>query len=357
MTTLHLRVGFMPLVDCALLVLAKDEGFAEAEGLHLELVREVSWSNLRDKLNVRLFDAAHMLGPAAIAATLGIGGVQAPMAAPMALNRDGAAITLSLRRFEDLARLAEGDLADPGVSARALAAMVARRKASGLPPLTFAAVFGFSTHIYLLGEWLAKGELKLGEDVRFEVVPPPQTVEALASGRVDGFCAGAPWNSAAVAAGVGAMVLASVDLRRNCHDKVLAWRADDVQRRPAAVAKLGAAILKASAWACNPENLPRMAEHLAAPDRLALPAPLIERILHGELIQGADRPPRPVEHFIRFDREALRPNPDDADWVLAGMEHAGQIVATPDMREIARGVFRPDAFEGIVSAGLRTPKN
>jgi NitT/TauT family transport system ATP-binding protein len=357
MTTLHLRVGFMPLVDCALLVLAKDEGFAEAEGLHLELVREVSWSNLRDKLNVRLFDAAHMLGPAAVAATLGIGGVKAQMAAPMALNRDGAAITLSLRRFEDLARLAEGDLADPDVSARALAAMVARRKASGLPPLTFAAVFGFSTHIYLLCEWLAKGGLRLGEDVRFEVVPPPQTVEALASGRVDGFCAGAPWNAAAVAAGVGAMVLASVDLRRNCHDKVLAWRADDVQRRPAAVAKLGAAILKASAWACNPENVTRMAEHLAGPDRLALPAPLIERILHGELIQGAGRAPRQVERFIRFDREALRPDPADADWVLAGMEHAGQIVATPEMRAIARGVFLPDVFEGIVSSESRTLKN
>ncbi|MGX5736089.1 CmpA/NrtA family ABC transporter substrate-binding protein [Bosea thiooxidans] len=357
MTTLHLRVGFMPLVDCALLVLAKDEGFAEAEGLHLELIREVSWSNLRDKLNVRLFDAAHMLGPAAIAATLGIGGVKAPMAAPMALNRDGAAITLSLRRFEDLSRLAEGDLADTGVSARALAAMVARRKASGLPPLTFAAVFGFSTHIYLLCEWLAKGGLKLGEDVRFEVVPPPQTVEALASGRIDGFCAGAPWNSAAVAAGVGALVLAGIDLRRNCHDKVLAWRADDVQRRPAAVAKLGAAILKASTWACNPENFARMAQHLSGPERLALPAPLIERILHGGLIQGAGRPPRTVERFIRFDREALRPDPDDADWVLAGMEHAGQIVPTPQMREIARGVFLSAAFEGIAPAELKMPKN
>ncbi|KRE05933.1 hypothetical protein ASE63_06380 [Bosea sp. Root381] len=357
MTTLHLRVGFMPLVDCALVVLAKDEGFAEAEGLDLELVREVSWSNLRDKLNVRLFDAAHMLGPAAIAATLGIGGVKAPVAAPLALNRDGAAITVSLRRFEELSRLAEGDLADTAVSCRALAAMVARRRAAGLPPLTFAAVFGFSMHIYMLAEWLEKGGLKLGEDIRFEVVPPPQTVEALASGRIDGFCAGAPWNSAAVAAGVGAMVHASVDLRRNCHDKVLAWRADDVQKRPAAVSKLGAAILKASAWACRPENFSRMAHHLSAPDRLALPAGLIERILHGDLIQGADRPPRSIERFIRFDREALRPDPDDADWVLAGMERAGQIVTTALMRDIARGVFLPASFEGILAASEAEIKN
>jgi NitT/TauT family transport system ATP-binding protein len=344
--TLHLRVGFMPLVDCALVVLARDEGFAESEGLDLELVREVSWSNLRDKLNVRLLDAAHMLGPAAVAATLGVGGVRAPMAVPMALNLDGAAITVSLRRFEEMARLVDGDMADPSVSARALAAMVARRKASGLPQLTFAAVFGFSSHTYLLCEWLAKGALRLGEDVRFEVVPPPQTVEALTSGRVDGFCAGAPWNAAAVAAGVGAMVLASVDLRRNCPDKVLAWRADDAERRAAAVGKLSAAILRASDWACDPRNTERFARHLSAPDRLALPVEILEPVLRFELRQGAGRPARQVERFIRFDRAALRPDPAHADWILAGMEQAGQVVPTAGMAEQARAVFRPALFPG-----------
>lgn len=344
--TLHLRVGFMPLVDCALVVLAKDEGFAEAEGLNLELVREVSWSNLRDKLNVRLFDAAHMLGPAAIAATLGVGGVRVPMAVPLALNLDGAAITVSVRRYEELARLADGDMADPDVSAKALAALVARRKASGLPPLTLAAVFGFSSHTYLICQWLAKGGLSLGSDVRFEVVPPPQTVEALTSGRVDGFCAGAPWNAAAVSAGVGAMVHTGTDLRRDCPDKVLAWQADDVERRPAAVRKLTAAILRASDWACDPANIPRFARHLSAPDRLALPVEILEPVLRFNLLQGAGRPPRQVERFIRFDREALRPEPAHADWILTGMEKAGQIVRTPEMTEQARAVYRPLYFPG-----------
>lgn len=342
--TLHLRVGFMPLIDCALVVLAKDEGFAEAEGLDLELVREVSWSNLRDKLNVRLFDAAHMLGPAAVAATLGIGGVKAPMAATIALNLDGSAITVSVRRFEEMARLADGDMADPAVSAQALAAVIARRTAAGLPPLTFAAVFGFSSHTYLLCEWMAKAGIRLGEDVRFEVVPPPQTVEALTSGRVDGFCAGAPWNAAAVAAGIGAMVLCGTDLRRNCPDKVLAWRSDDAERRAEAVAKLNAAILRASDWACEPANLGRLAMHLSAPDRLALPIDVIEPVLRWELRQGAGRPPRQVERFIRFDRAALRPDPSHADWILARMEQSGQVVRTPAMTAQARAVFRPALF-------------
>ncbi len=344
--TLHLRVGFMPLIDSALIVAAKDEGFAEAEGLDLELVREVSWSNLRDKLNVRLLDAAHMLGPAAVAATLGIGGVRAPMAVPIALNLDGSAITLSLRRFEEMARLAPGDLADPRVSAAALAALVERRKATGLPQLTFAAVFGFSSHTYLLCEWLAKGGLKLGDDIRFEVVPPPQTVEALTSGRVDGFCAGAPWNAAAVAAGIGAMLHCGVELRRDCPEKVLAWRADDAGRRSHAVARLNAAILRASDWACDPANGERLALHLSRPDRLALPIEMLEPVLRFELIQGAGRPPRQVERFIRFDRAALEPNPGHADWILSSMERAGQVVLAPGMAEQARAVFLPELFLG-----------
>ena len=102
MTTLHLRVGFMPLVDAALLVAAADSGIAEGHSLSLELVREVSWSNLRDRLHVRLLDVAHILAPAAIASTLGIGGVTAPMAAPLMLNLNGNALTLSLRRAQPL---------------------------------------------------------------------------------------------------------------------------------------------------------------------------------------------------------------------------------------------------------------
>ena len=345
--TLHLRIGFMPLVDCALVVLAKDEGFAEAEGLNLELVREVSWSNLRDKLNVRLFDAAHMLGPAAIAATLGVGGVRAPMAVPLALNLDGAAITVTLRRYEELARLAEGDMADTTVSARALAALVARRKASGLPPLTLAAVFGFSSHTYLICEWLAKAGLVLGDGY------PLRGRAAAADGR------GPAQRPRRRLLRGGALECRGGGGRRRRDGPYQYRSAARLPRQGAGLAgrrsrsaarlrvqKLTAAILRASDWACDPANIPRFAAHLSAPDRLALPVEILEPVLHFNLLQGAGRPPRQVERFIRFDREALRPVPDHAAWILAGMERAGQIVQTPEMLEQARSVFRPAAFPG-----------
>ena len=94
-TQARLRIGFIPLADAAALIVAVDKGFAAAEGLDVELVREVSWSNVRDKLNIGLFDAAHLLAPVAIASSLGIGHVKVPIVAPFGLGLNGNAITVS----------------------------------------------------------------------------------------------------------------------------------------------------------------------------------------------------------------------------------------------------------------------
>src|ERR1700688_4125202 len=91
----RLRIGFIPLCDAARLMVAVGRCFTKAEGLDVELVREVSWSNMRDKLNIGIFDAAHLLAPVAIASSLGIGHVKVPIVAPFALGVNGNAITVS----------------------------------------------------------------------------------------------------------------------------------------------------------------------------------------------------------------------------------------------------------------------
>ncbi len=123
----------------------------------MELVREVSWSNVRDKLNVGLFDAAHLLAPVAIASSLGLGHIKVPMVAPFNLAMNGNAITVSLPLHAQLRDVADGDLADPSTSARALAEIVRLRGRSGAEPLTFGMTFPFSTHNYQLRYWMAAG--------------------------------------------------------------------------------------------------------------------------------------------------------------------------------------------------------
>ncbi len=347
--TLSLRLGFLPLLDAALLVAARDEGFAEAEGLHLELVRDVSWSNLRDKLHVRLLDAAHMLAPAAIASTLGIGSFRAPMAAPLALNLNGNAITLSLRRFEELARLAEGDVSDPAVSAQALAKVVAIRKGTGLPPLTLASVFGHSTHTYLLRRWLALAGLVLGQDVLLEIVSPVQSVDALTSGRIDGFCTGAPWNTLAVKAGIGTIVHLGVDLWPDAPEKVLALRADDVETRHEAVGKLVRALAAASAWATRPANMPVLARHLAHPAVLGQPEELVAALLAGQLDLGSGRGLRTVPDYLRLDAGAIQPQPAHGRAILIEMAALGLLEPTDAQFAAASAVYRPDLFAAALT--------
>src|SRR5262245_42420560 len=192
MSRARLRIGFIPLADAAALIVAADKGFIASEGLDFELVREVSWSNVRDN------DAAHLLAPVAIASSLGIGHVKVPIVAPFGLGLNGNAITVSPALYAAIAAAAEGNVVDPMASARALARVVARRRARGEEPLTFGMTFPFSTHNYHLRFWMAAGGVDPDEDVRLVVLPPPYMVESLASGHVDGFCVGAPWNSVAV---------------------------------------------------------------------------------------------------------------------------------------------------------------
>lgn len=190
--TAPLRIGFIPLVDAAALIVAVDKGFTAAEGLEVELVREVSWSNVRDKLNIGLFDAAHLLAPVAIASSLGLGHVKVPIVAPFNLGINGNAITVSPALHAALMQEIDGDRFDPLATAKALAKLVAKRRKAGAEPLTFGMTFPFSTHNYQLRFWMAAAGVDPDEDVRLVVLPPPYMVDSLKSGHVDAFCVGAP---------------------------------------------------------------------------------------------------------------------------------------------------------------------
>ena len=233
-----LQVGFIPLVDAAALIVAVDKGFAKAEGLDVTLVREVSWSNVRDKLNIGRFDAAHLLAPVAIASSLGLGHIKVPIAAPFNLGLNGNAITVSPALHAAIMGEADGDPVNPLVTAKALARVVAARRKAGDDPLTFGMTFPFSTHNYQLRFWMAAGGVDPDEDVRLVVLPPPYMVDSLANGHVDAFCVGAPWNSVAVDLGVGHILHFVSDILERAAEKVLAIREPWAQKNPEVLTRL-----------------------------------------------------------------------------------------------------------------------
>jgi len=343
--TMRLRIGFLPLVDAALLVVAREEGFAEREGLSLDLAREASWANLRDRLSVGLLDAAQMLAPAAIAATLGLGHLRVPMAAPTMLSLNGDSITVSSALYAEMAAAAQGDLADVEVAATAFAKVAAARAAGGGAPPTLATVFAYSTHTLLIGAFLRLAKLKPESDIPLVVLPPQYTAASLASGQIDGFCAGAPWNAVAVASGAGMIAALGVDLLPDAPEKLLVMRADDVGRRTETAIALTRATLAAAAWAEKVENRDRLARHLARADTVDAPAAMIEAVLAGRIEIGAGRPPRSAPDYLRIDRAALAPSAAVANRMIDAMIAAGQLADVEETRGAARRVFRDDLFD------------
>jgi ABC-type nitrate/sulfonate/bicarbonate transport system substrate-binding protein len=357
--TTPLRIGFIPLVDAAALIVAVDKGFAAAEGLDVTLVREVSWSNVRDKLNIGLFDAAHLLAPVAIASSLGLGHVKVPIAAPFNLGLNGNAITVSPALHAAIMAELDGDRFDPMATALALSRVVANRRKSGADPLTFGMTFPFSTHNYQLRFWMAAGGVDPDEDVRLVVLPPPYMVDSLASGHVDAFCVGAPWNSVAVDLGVGHILHFVSDILVRAAEKVLAVRQNWADKNPQILAALIRAASSAAEFIEQPQNRAEAARILSAPERIGVDADVIQRTLDGRLKISPDGTMRESSRYLLVGREgAARPDPVQAAWLYAQMVRWGQAAISPEALQTAKGVFRPDLYDAALGRqgnGAGTP--
>jgi NitT/TauT family transport system ATP-binding protein len=333
------------------LVAARERGFAAAEGLELELVKEPSWASLRDHLNLGYVDCAHALAPLPIASTLGVGHVQVDCIVPFVLGRGGNAVTVSTRLFAEMQDSAHGAVLDsPASAGRALAAAVAKRE---VPP-TLGMVFPFSSHNFDLRYWLAAFGVHPDRDVRLVAIPPPLMVESLRAGHVDGFCVGEPWNSLAVAAGLGCIVARKSQLMPHGVEKVLAVRAP-LEEDGGRLGKLLRALLAAAEWADDPANRADLADLLGRPEYLGAPAELLERVLRGHLELGGGRSADDAD-FIYFHRHAANvPRVEDALWIYAQMLRWGHLQPSALARSVAANVFRPDLLRRYASVPASAP--
>ncbi|CAH0498276.1 CmpA/NrtA family ABC transporter substrate-binding protein [Novosphingobium sp. CECT 9465] len=342
----EMTIGFLPLVDACLPILAREHGFAEAEGLSLRLVRDMSWATVLDRLLYGHTDAAHMVAPLAIAVTLGRGRPAQPLSVPFVLGLNGNAITMR----GDLAhRVAQpGRLGDPAAVGAALKAVVEAERGQGRL-LRFGVVHRYSSHNYMLRYWLAACGIRPDTDVEITTVAPPFCADALESGEVDAICVGEPWNSVAVERGAGEIVLATAQIWRRGVEKVLAFRESVMeQRRPQAEA-LVRALRKAGEHFVDPANLETNAAILARSDYLDGDATLIRRAISDRLLlhRGGDLLHYP--DFMFQHREAANfPWVSQAEWLYSQMVRWDGLAFDPaDARKAAR-VFRPDVYRSAL---------
>lgn len=352
MSAERFRIGFLPLVDAALPILAHELGFAAREGVEIELVRDMTWATVRDRLLYGHTDAAHMIAPLAIATALGRDRPAVPMAVPFVLGLNGNAVTFSTA----LARAAglENELGDPAAIGAALRKVAAARKAAG-KHLRFGVVHRYSSHNYMLRYWLAGVGIRPDADVEIVVTSPPFAADALAAGEVDGICVGEPWNSIAVDRGVGQIALATAQIWRRGVEKVLALRGAVAEERRGAVEALVRALHAAAAHFVEPGTAGDSADILARAAYLDAPRDAVLRAITDRIrvVPGGD----PVDYpdFMFQYREAANfPWRSQAAWLYSQMlRWDGTSFSSADA-EVAAGVFRPDIYRAAL-AGSGAP--
>lgn len=343
----QITAGFMPLFDSAVLVAAGELGFAAREGIDLTLHRETSWANIRDRIAIGHFDLAHMLGPMPLACNLGLTPLASETIVPFSLGLGGNCVTISNAVWAGMAvQGAEPDL-DPACAGAALHALIRERQTAGLDPLRFAVVHPHSGHNYELRYWLAACGID-PDEIEIVIVPPPFMVDALAAGRIDGYCVGEPWNSASVAAGTGHIVTVKALLWRNSPEKVIGVRKVWAEQNPEALAALLRALHHSARWCQDPANHAELAEVMAQPGFLGLPPTMQMPILTGHLQLGGGAAQAVDDFFLPFDKAANFPWKSHALWFYTQMVRWGHVVHTPENLAIARDCYRPDLYRSAL---------
>lgn len=305
-----MKVGFVPLVDCAPLAVACELGLFEKYGLDVELSRELGWASIRDKIIYGELDAAQAVAGMVFASAWGLGSIPCECLTGLVLNSQGNAITLSNRLWTLGVR-----------DAKSLKALIDDRR--GQKPFVFGVVFPYSSHNFLLRQWLKSGGINPDRDVQIVVVPPPQMFSNLKAGNLDGYCVGEPWNTVAVQARAGWCPVTSGGLAPLHPEKVLMVRADFAVARHEEHVALLAALLEACAWCQASQNQREMIRILSRPEYVNAPVRAISASFKEPFECGHGQVFDENSFHLFFGSELNVPTADKAAWILHQMRISG----------------------------------
>lgn len=337
-----LNIGYMRLSDSAPLIVAKELGFYEDVGLQVNLQREMSWANIRDKTIAGLFDACQMLSAMPLMTTLGAAGIRAPMVTGLVLSLNGDAITLSTSLWEKIQQHTSDEQSTVD-NAKALKQII---DSNNHGQLTLATVHSFSNHTILLRRWLQAGGIDPNSDVRIIVLPPEQMIDSLAQGVIDGFCAGSPWNTIAVDYGIGTIATTGFDIWNNAPSKVLGTLESWHTKYPATHLRLRLAVMRACQWLEDVGNPEKAIAIIGAKEYLDLPAKYLAPSLTGKLIQNRSNPAQQHSNFHVFSRYCSGfPWRSQAETILTEFSPMlGKSISKEKMAALAQQCFRTDLY-------------
>jgi NitT/TauT family transport system ATP-binding protein len=339
----QVQCGYLPLVDCAPLIIAKELTFAAQEGLDLQLVQQPSWSALRDMLAFGQIDFAHMLSPMPVAMSLGLGGITLQVDALMVLSVNGTVIGVSDALDRKMQTFGwHSTFGNPTATSKAIFEAAEKPVRIGVP-------FPFSMHRMLLETWLSHAPGFVPAKIEIVTVPPPSMADAVRDGELDMFCVGEPWGSVAVQQSGASLVLPGSSIWEFAPEKVLGVRHDWADQNHDLCCAMIRAIYKAASWLDKPENTPLAVEILARSQHLDLPDHAIEPALTRQIVTKLNQAPTPAERFLGFHKGAANfPWRSQAAWI-ADMLSQWHGLGMQRARETARACFRTDIYRSALT--------
>ncbi len=341
----EVRIGFIPLTDCASVVMAAVNKFDEKYGIKIIPSKEASWAGVRDKLVNGELDAAHVLYGLIYGVHLGIGGPKKDMSVLMTINNNGQGLSLSRK------------LADKGaVNLESLVGLMKKEPRE----YTFAQTFPTGTHAMWLYYWLASAGVNPMKDVKSIVVPPPQMVANARVGAMDGFSVGEPWNHRGIMDGVSIHAASSQDVWKDHPEKVLGTTAEFVQKYPNTARAMIMAILEASRWIDSSiSNRMKMAETIAAKSYVNTSVNVINERILGRYQNGLGKTWDDPNHMKFFNDGAVNfPYLSDGMWFLTQHKRWGLLDKHPDYLAVAKQVNQIELYkQAATQVGVNVPKS
>jgi len=327
----EVKVGFIPLTDCASVVIASVLKFDEKYGIKIIPSKEASWAAVRDKLVNGELHAAHVLYGLIYGVQLGIGGTKKDMSVMMTLNNNGQAITLS------------NQLKDKGATTgETLKKLVDTDKRD----YTFAQTFPTGTHAMWLYYWLANYGIDPFKDVKNITVPPPQMVANMRVGNMDGFCVGEPWGNRAIADNIGFTAATTQDIWKDHPEKVLGSTAEFTQKYPNTARALMMAVLEASKYIDVMANRRKVAEIIADKSYVNCPVEVIDQRLEGKYEDGLGKKWNDP-NYMKFcnDGAVNFPYLSDGMWFLTQHKRWGLLKEDPDYLAVAKQINQIELYK------------
>ncbi|MDD2883570.1 MAG: ABC transporter substrate-binding protein [Dechloromonas sp.] len=341
----EVRIGFIPLTDCASVVMAAVNKFDEKYGIKIIPTKEASWAGVRDKLVNGELDAAHVLYGLIYGVHLGIGGPKKDMSVLMTLNNNGQGLSLSRK------------LADKGaVNLESLVGLMKKEPRE----YTFAQTFPTGTHAMWLYYWLASAGVNPMKDVKSIVVPPPQMVANARVGAMDGFSVGEPWNHRGIMDGVSIHAASSQDVWKDHPEKVLGTTAEFAQKYPNTARAMIMAILDASRWIDSSiSNRMKMAETIAAKSYVNTSVNVINERILGRYQNGLGKTWDDPNHMKFFNDGAVNfPYLSDGMWFLTQHKRWGLLEKHPDYLAVAKQINQIELYkQAAAQVGVNVPKS